>query len=349
MSNRKNGRRKPERGLGHTTLQMLIEFYTGDMQRRGLTRDSVYTNAGILRRFQSYLAPGGASVKMAAISPERAKAYVTSLQERGSKWVNHPNHPVEHAPLSPFTIRKAVIVLRGFGTWLEKQGYPNPFDELDIPRVPKYVIDVLTDEEIAKIVAAISPNNSVGGRIYAIILLLLDSGLRAGEVADARLPNLDLKRRQLKVMGKGRKERLVPFGQRCGQALMRYTHLYRPEPRRPDYDQLFLSPDGVPMNRNSLQLVIRRLRLATGITRLHAHLFRHTFAVKFLTNGGDLRTLQLILGHESLVVTQRYLHFTDAHVQVQYQAYSPVDKLEISGLRRFGNKRRKGTADLADL
>jgi site-specific recombinase XerD len=98
-----------------------------------------------------------------------------------------------------------------------------------------------------------------------------------------------------------------------------------------------------------VQLVIRRLRIASGITRLHAHLFRHTFAVNFLTNGGDLRTLQLILGHESLLVTQRYLHFTSAQVHTEYQAFSPVDKLPINGLRWFGNKKRKESADLSDL
>ena len=94
------------------------------------------------------------------------------------------------------------------------------------------------------------------------------------------------------------------------------------------------------MTRNAMESIIRRLRISSKIPRLHAHLFRHTFAVKFLTNGGDLRTLQLVLGHESLVVTQRYLHFTTQQVQTQYQNYSPIDKLPVNDLRRLGNKRK---------
>jgi site-specific recombinase XerD len=82
-------------------------------------------------------------------------------------------------------------------------------------------------------------------------------------------------------MGNGQKERFVPFGQRCAQALVRYIHLYRPEPLRRDDDHLFLSPDGLPTSRGSLEPVIRRLRIASGVPRLRTHLLRHTFAVRF--------------------------------------------------------------------
>jgi len=336
--------RKSERTLGQTTLQSLIEFYAGDMERRGCTPDSVVTNRNLLLRFQRWLAPSEASVKLMTITPERARNYITDLQAREVKWVDHPNHPAEHSKLSPFTVRKVVKVLRGFGTWLDRQGYANPFSELEIPKVPKYTLDVLTNAEIERLLAEVNPATSAGGRLFAIVLLMLDSGLRIGEVASARLPDLDLTRRQLKVMGKGRKERFVPFGQRCAQALTRYIHMHRAQPIRPDDNHLFLSPDGMAMTRNSLLQVIRRLRVACGITRLHAHLFRHTFAVNFLINGGDLRTLQLIMGHESLAVTQRYLHFNSQQVQTQYQPFSPVDRLPLSALRPYGNKRRKQAA-----
>jgi site-specific recombinase XerD len=107
----------------------------------------------------------------------------------------------------------------------------------------------------------------------------------------------------------------------------------------PEYDQLFLSMDGMPMTRGSLSSVLYRLKKPSGVDRLHAHLFRHTFAVRYLMNGGDVMTLQRILGHESLEVTKRYLSLTTAQVQMKYDSYSPVDRLAISGLRRFGNMR----------
>jgi len=332
-----------ESRMSQTTLSMLIDFYTGDMQRRGCTPDSVITNKRALQRFSRSLAPDGQELKLTNVTPERAKAYITALQTRECKWADHPRRPADASKLSPFTIRKEVKILRGFGTWLTKQGCANPFDVLEIPKVPKYVLDILSDQEIEKLLEAINPNIQQGARLYTVVVLMLDSGLRIGEVAEARLGDLDMERRQLKVMGKGRKERFIPFGQRCAQTLMKYIHLHRPQPMQTEYDNLFLSPDGMPMTRNSLESMIRRLRISSGITRLHAHLFRHTFAVKFLTNGGDLRTLQLILGHESLVVTQRYLHFTTQQVQTQYQSFSPMDKLPLNSLRPFGNRRKKLT------
>lgn len=337
-------RHASESAMSHATLGMLIDFYAGDMQRRGCTPDSILTNKRALQRFSRALAPEGQEVKLALVTPEKAKAYITAMQARECKWADHPRRPADASKLSPFTIRKEVKILRGFGTWLTQQGCANPFDALEIPKVPKYVLDILSDQEIEQLIQAINPNAAQGARLYAVVLLLLDSGLRISEVGDARLGDLDLERRQLKVMGKGQKERFVPFGQRCAQALMRYIHLHRAKPRQAESDNLFLSPDGMPMTRNSLESIIRRLRLSSGITRLHAHLFRHTFAVKFLTNGGDLRTLQLILGHESLVVTQRYLHFTTQQVQTQYQSFSPIDKLPLNSLRPFGNKRKKAVS-----
>jgi site-specific recombinase XerD len=85
----------------------------------------------------------------------------------------------------------------------------------------------LTDEEIEKIIESINPNNVVGARLHAMVLLLLDSGLRISELAEARMSHLDLQRRQLRVIGKGEKERMVPFGTRCAQAILKYINLYR--------------------------------------------------------------------------------------------------------------------------
>lgn len=217
---------------------------------------------------------------MTSLTPLRVGEYVTALQTRERKWVAHPNRPAAEARLSPFTVRKEVKILRGFGTWLAKEGYDNPFAGLEIPKVPKYVVDVLTDQEIETILNKINPNTTVGARLAAMVLLMLDSGLRIGEVAMARLGRLDIERRQLKVMVKRQKERIVPFGVRCAQAILRYLHLHRAEPMRPEYDNLFLSLDGMPMTRNSLAGVLGRLKKASGVRRLPVHLFRHTFAVK---------------------------------------------------------------------
>jgi site-specific recombinase XerD len=99
-----------------------------------------------------------------------------------------------------------------------------------------------------------------------------------------------------------------------------------------------LSVHGTPLTYQGFRQVIKRLGKAAGVPRLHPHLFRHTFAVRYLMNGGDIMTLKLILGHTTLEVTQMYLHLAEAHVQVQHNRFSPVDRL---GLGRQGKPKRR--------
>lgn len=331
----------PERPMSQLTLTMLIDFYVGDMRSRNCTEDAIVTNRRSLQRFSRFLAGEAQTVAWEAVTPERAAAYVASLQSRKTKFSDHPNRPPETGPLSPFTVRKETKVLRGFGNWLARQGYENPFDALAIPKVPKFLLETLTDDEIEKIVGCLNPNTGYGARDFAIVLLMLDSGLRIGEVPKVHLSRLNMQRRELKVSGKGNKERTVPFGQRSAQAILRYLHTHRPRPIREDDDRLFLALDGMPLTRGALESMMRRLRITSGVPKLRGHILRHTMAVRFLMNGGDLRTLQLVLGHESLVVTQLYLHLKDQQVQEKYQSFSPMDHLPLNGLRPFGNKRHR--------
>lgn len=328
-------RERLERQMTVTTLGMLIDFYGADMRLKNRTDDSIRTNLSHLRRFATHA--GGSDVRLADLTPEVAQAYVEASQTRQSKWENHPTRPAVHKPLSPFTIRKTVKILRGFGAWMARDGLANPFLELDIPTVPKTLVETLTPEEVKKVLEAINPNTPNGARNYAMIWLMLDSGPRISEVAELRTRHLDLQDRQAKIMGKGRKERTIPFGQKTARALMRYLTAFRPQPVNPEHDQVFLSVDGYPMTRNSVECIIRRLRDTSTVHKLHAHLLRHTFAVNFLAAGGDLETLRRILGHESLEVTKRYLSgLQAAQIRAMYNEFSPMDRMEVgNGERRF--------------
>jgi integrase/recombinase XerC/integrase/recombinase XerD len=334
------GKRLSERTMGHAKLEMLIDYYLADMQRRGRTDDSVGTNRLALRRFARSVDPDSSGVTLLELTDEVVHGFVSALQQRNVKFEAHPNRKQEPGKLSAFTIRKEVRILKGFGTWLRQEGFENPFGGLVVPKEPKRLVSVLTDEEIDRILKSINPQTPIGSRLYAIVLLMLDSGPRISEVVGARMPDLDLETRQLRIIGKGDKERIIPFGARTGKALLSYIHVHRPSPLTATTDRVFLSMDGLPMTRNSLAGIVGRLKRASGVGRLHAHLFRHTFAVKYLMNGGDLVTLQSIMGHESLEVTKRYLSLTSAQVQLRYDSYSPVDRMALSGLRRFGDRRQ---------
>ena len=331
-------RERLERQMTVTTLGMLIDFYGADMRLKNRTDDSIRTNLSHLRRFAAH--SGGPDVKLADLTPDVAQAYVEALQARQSKRDNHSTRPPEHKPLSPYSISKTVKILRGFGAWMARDGLGNPFEELDIPTVPKTLVETLTPEEVRKLLEAINPNTPNGARNYAMVLLMLDSGPRVSEVAELRIRHLDLQDRQAMIMGKGRKERTIPFVQQTAGALMRYLTTFRPQPVNPEHDHVFLSVDGYPMTRNSIECVIRRLRDTSGVHKLHAHLLRHTFAVNFLAAGGDLETLRRILGHESLEVTKRYLSgLQAAQIRAMYNEFSPMDRMEVgSGERRFSGR-----------
>src|SRR3989304_9717123 len=117
-----------------------------------------------------------------------------------------PRRSQEAGRLSPFTIRKEVRILKGFGTWLQQEGFENPFGSLVVPKEPKRLVKVLNDDEIDRILKSINPQTPIGSRLYGVGLFLLDSGPRIGEVANARLPALNLDTRPIRLCGKGGQE-----------------------------------------------------------------------------------------------------------------------------------------------
>jgi integrase/recombinase XerC/integrase/recombinase XerD len=196
------------------------------------------------------------------------------------------------------------------------------------------MIEILSDREIARIIQHINPNCFLGARLYLMVLLLLDTGIRASELCTLTLDNTFIEENYIKVTGKGNKERIVPFGATTKKALIRYATTWRPEPVHSDVNELILSVEGRPLSYSGLSHALKRLGQRAGVPRLHAHLFRHTFAVRYLMNGGDVMTLRLMLGHTTLDVTQMYMHLAEAHVKVQHSRFSPVDRLRLGRRRR---------------
>ena len=132
-----------------------------------------------------------------------------------------------------------------------------------------------------------------------------------------------------KVMGKGRKERIVPMGSNAQRALQRYLFRYRPKPLHAGIDNVFLTVLGKTLTENSVKLIFSRLAKKSRVARLHAHLCRHTFATRFLINGGDVFTLQQILGHSTLEMVRRYVTLAANHVAIQHNKFSPLDRLNV--------------------
>ena len=197
-------------------------------------------------------------------------------------------------------------------------------------------MEILTEDEIKAILAAIDRDTAGGGRNYAIVWTLLDTGLRCSELTGLGFGDAHLEEGYLRVLGKGNKERVAPIGVNSQRILLRYRDHFRPNPDVPGISNFFLSLDGQPLSPNSILQILHRIGRRAKVTRLHPHLLRHTFATRYLINGGDVFTLQRILGHTTLTMVNHYVQLASDHVMVQYRRFSPMDAMGLG--------RRRGTA-----
>jgi site-specific recombinase XerD len=138
--------------------------------------------------------------------------------------------------------------------------------------------------------------------------------------------NLDLRNRGLQVIGKGDKERYIPFSARTGKSLFRYLTL---RPQDALYQNVFLGKAGLPLDRTEILHMLNALGKRAGVQDCHPHRFRHTFAVNYLRNGGDPYTLQIILGHSTMEMVQRYLRLSQIDFDTKHRLASPVENMRL--------------------
>jgi integrase/recombinase XerC/integrase/recombinase XerD len=280
----------------------------------------------VLGRLVRFLERDGHSLRIEAVGEPEVRAFIAYLQSK-YKWVDDDAPPVRTTHLSGEGIQNRVRALKAFFNWLQREGYTaeHRLANLRNVRTQQKIAAILTEEEISRMLAACDPRTHWGARDHAILVLLLDTGLRMSEIIGLQLREVDINAGALKVLGKGNKERIVPFGAAAQKTLWRYIHHVRPEPQHTDC--VFLTLDGGPFTRDGFRAVITRVGERAAVPRLHPHLCRHTFATRYLINGGDVFSLQQILGHTTLEMVRRYVRLASAHVAVQHRKFSPMDHL----------------------
>jgi site-specific recombinase XerD len=311
------------------TVDELISHYALSNQADSKSPKTIAWYSDILNQFSAYLKTESYLCHLSAISLDIVRGYVLYLRHK-PKFKGHPFTPTQADYLSPRTVQCHVRALKAFSSWLYSEGYTkeNRLKNVKLPKAPITVMEPLTPHETKRIIASINKKTRTGTRNNAIFVTLLDTGLRASEAASITLNNLNLTDGHIKVIGKGAKERIVPIGEYVQMTLWSYIDKVRPEPAIPDFNNLFLSPNGEPITGNTIKLIFSRLAKRSGVERLHAHLCRHTFAINYLVNGGDIFSLKEILGHASLDMVNHYLHFTSSQITAQHHKYSPMDKLQ---------------------
>jgi len=233
--------------------------------------------------------------------------------------------------VAPSSIARKVAAARTWMRWLRRRGViaKSPADELASPKVRRPLPTFLSVDAAAEVVESPTDDRAAGVRDRAILELLYGSGLRVGELAALDCADIDLDTRVARVVGKGRKERIVPIGGKCAEALAAYLaerpSLVHPRTRAQDPRALLLSARGRRLGVRAVQLAVHRYgALGAGRADLHPHALRHTCATHLLDGGADLRAIQELLGHASLSTTQRYTHVSMDHLLRVYDAAHPL-------------------------
>lgn len=240
-----------------------------------------------------------------ALTFERITAHLRELHAKG---------------LAVSSIARHVAAIRVFTRWLEARGHlpDDPCEWLTQPATWRRLPNVLGVEAMRRLIEAPDEDEDpYAARDQALLEMLYASGLRASELAALTCDRLYLDVGLVRIMGKGRKERIVPVGRKALEAVIRYLRDLRPRLLRADKltDVLFLSRTGSPLERVAIWQIVKKYARRAGLARVHPHTLRHSFATHLLVGGADLRIVQELLGHSNIQTTQVYTHVDRSHLK----------------------------------
>ena len=296
-----------------SSLQSVMDLWLLEGDFRCVSPNTQYARRYIIGELAKFCSDRNDS----AIDGSCVRAFLADMKNRRS--------------LKPGSMHKYYTVLHAFFQFAlnEELADSNPMAKLARPINRRDQIQPFSVQQQNKLIeySQTTPN---GLRDHAIVLLLLDSGLRAEELCRARLSDFSLPSRSLRIRGKGDKVRIVYLGKRSTQALVKYLH------KRPttDSDCIFVTLTGMtarePLTRSGLRQLVRKIGVSAGITgvRCSPHTCRHTFAINFLMNGANIFTLKELLGHSTLAMVNNYVALAQVDLQAQHALYSPMDRLK---------------------
>lgn len=236
--------------------------------------------------------------------------------------------------LAGSSIQRMLSAARSFYRFLIKNGEAtnNPFESVSAPKHPKKLPATLSVDEISGLLAD-HDGSADELRDRAILELLYSSGLRLSELSQLNVDGVDLSQAEVRVVGKGNKERLVPVGSKAVEAISEWLR-HRDQLARENESALFVSQRGTRISNRGIQYRIDRWAQKKGLgRRLHPHMLRHSFASHVLESSGDLRSVQEMLGHSDISTTQIYTHLDFQHLSEVYDKAHPRAKQKDRGIK----------------
>lgn len=303
--------------LGDLSLADLIDEYLVALEVAGRSRRTIEWYRAFLHEYLDFVRRNASEHPVLNdLSAISARRWLLAAQSKRS------------GTLSPSSLAGRARTIHAFGGWVVREvGLPtHPVAGLVTPKIPDVLVPSLRESEMRALLAAASSSGQAL-RDQALVSLLLDTGIRLSELTALTVRDVDLVEGRCLVRGKGSRERLVPIGGRCQRTLRTWLAARgRLDPGAP----VFTGRGGCPVPRRTVQQVVRRLAASAGIVdRCSPHVLRHSFARAFLANGGDVFSLQRILGHSpvSLQVTRRYVRLIDDDLRAAHRRASPIDRL----------------------
>lgn len=311
--------------MNKLTFDQALIGYELHAQARRLSDHTLADYRNTFKKFRAFL---GRDFPIQEITARQVESFLAGQTEVSKK-----------------TVKNYHTGLAALWTWaLEShQVRENIVRQVKVPKPDQHVIQPLTEQDIRALLLALMYSNTYSrpgkracrhklpfaDRNQAIVLLLLDTGLRASELCELRIKDVDLrnKNKSIKILaGKGSKDRIIPISPRTAQVIWNYLRS-RADDRIDDY--LILTKERHQMDRSQLLKLLYATAERAGIPDVHPHRFRHTFAINFLRNGGDIYTLQTILGHSSLEMVRRYLAIAQIDLDQAHRRASPVENWHL--------------------
>lgn len=292
-------------------LQQALEEYLGYLAiERG---SSPHTQEAYRRDLQGYLA----FLKKRDIEePDQIKREDIEAYERH----------LEGEGLATTSVKRALSAIKSFHRFMvaEQIAVTHPAAGVPLPKKERRLPEVLSVEQMLKILDQPYPQTPIGQRDHTIIEVLYGCGLRVSELCGLDLSAVLLDDELLRVFGKGSKERMVPLLGTAQEAMQDYLTHWRAElVSSHSHDAVFLNVRGGRLTRQSVYTIVERAGRTVGISGLHPHTLRHSFATHLLEGGADVRVVQELLGHASITTTQLYTHLDRGHIRMTYLSAHP--------------------------
>jgi integrase/recombinase XerD len=298
---------KPEKSAYFVTyMPIFLDFLSVE---KGLAKNSLSAYASDLRHFGHWLADQ--QIDLEQVERINIVKYFQWLRGAG---------------ISARSVARALAAIRGLFRFLvaERHLKKDPTENLENPKLWSTLPKSLQPNEVEALLAAPDRTTTDGLRDAAMLELLYATGLRVSELIKVRIDEVVLDAGFLRTIGKGSKERIVPFGDTARDVMVEYAEKSRPELDKYADPHLFLSKLGRPMSRQSFWMKITRYAREAGVkSHISPHVLRHAFATHLLENGADLRSVQMMLGHADISTTQIYTHVSRARLQKMYDQFHP--------------------------